>query len=83
MSNLSTDIGTLTTKVSTVELTAEGLTAEVSSVRDNVSGLDTDIGTLTTKVSTVELTADGLEVMVTEAQGTADSAYKLGWLSLQ
>ena len=85
--NITEQIATLTTNVSEVQQTANGLTSTVSSVQTTLNNLDGEVETLktkqstieqnvnsiTTKVESVEETANGAKTAASEAQQTANS----------
>ena len=85
--NITEQMATLTTDVSEVKQTAQGLTSKVSSVETTLNNLDGEVTTLktaqstidqkvssiTTKVEEVETTANGASQTASEARQTANS----------
>ena len=72
--NITEQIATLTTNVSEVQQTAQGLTSKVSSVETTLNNLDGEVTTLKSRVSTVEQTVDSITTRVEVAEGTANEA---------
>ena len=72
--NITEQIATLTTNVSEVQQTANGLTSTVSSVQTTLNNLDGEVETLKTKQSTIEQNVNSITTKVESVEETANGA---------
>lgn len=72
--NITEQMATLTTDVSEVKQTAQGLTSKVSSVETTLNNLDGEVTTLKTAQSTIEQKVGSITTKVEEVENTANGA---------
>lgn len=72
--NITEQMATLTTNVSEVKQTAQGLTSKVSSVETTLNNLDGEVTTLKTAQSTIEQKVGSITTKVEEVENTANGA---------
>lgn len=72
--NITEQIATLTTNVSEVQQTANGLTSTVSSVQTTLNNLDGEVKSLKTKQSTIEQNVNSITTKVESVEETANGA---------
>ena len=72
--NITEQMATLTTNISEVKQTAQGLTSKVSSVETTLNNLDGEVTTLKTAQSTIEQKVGSITTKVEEVENTANGA---------
>ena len=72
--NITEQMATLTTDISEVKQTAQGLTSKVSSVETTLNNLDGEVTTLKTAQSTIEQKVGSITTKVEEVENTANGA---------